>query len=346
MINHKSMTQKDVEINIGMYGISRVDRFLKDRNTQEHYWYVRIWGQGKKPKIQKTFSDTTYGSKTFSFAAAVAFRDKHVDRISAVLSMPYLENIAQELHQANKIGKQAWQKERIERRKKAIEKFGNNLIYVGYGIEAAKKAREYGASKVTCWKIKSGHQNYYKVYSYIPKEIGEMCKPMIWTDRPTGTLADIDKQREFGKTRTVIGIGLEAANKAKSMGMSARVCNRILRGQQNFIKTCATLPKFEVNGFPREITPEISGKIISICSTYVKNKSEALEIAAEVMLNFSSGTEVISCVDGFLRSLCFKYISISKKHKPDRNKRLDINGDIACYDQSTGRPMKGIGIKL
>lgn len=334
------MVANITEKNIGTYGISRVDR-VKNRekdektNKEEHYWYVRIWNGQRKPTNQKTFSDETFGGQIFSLAAAVAYRDKHVDRNRAVLNMPYLENIASELHKANKGDKEAWQKERIGRRLKAIEKFGNNRIYVGYGIDAAKAAREYGASKVTCWKIKTGQQSYYTVWNYIPKAIGKMCRPLKWGDRPTGPLSDINKQKEFGKERVVLGIGLEAAEKAQAMGAGQYVCQRILRGEQDFFNTCWSLPKFEVNGFKRKITPEIADRIVKICQGRIRNKSEALEIASEVMISFASGTQEIRNMDGFLSSSVSKYINIFRKKAQgdSRSREIDINGEIVHHNQ-------------
>ena len=302
----------------GMYGISRVD------NSRGHYWFVRLHYIGRKPTIQKIFNDSTYGSKNASMKAAIKFRDDNVTP-EILRSHLHLPDRVREVSKDVSVRK-AWRKEKLARRLAAIKEFGSKKIYVGTGMEGALKARAMGASQVTCWKIKTGQQDFYGAISYMPGY------HLSWTDRPTKRKPDYAKQKQHGKKKFILGTGREAALKAQELGASQHICNNIFSGKQDFFKCCHLLPRFEVNGFKQELTPEIIETIKVFAGRYAKYNH--LDVAAEVMLNFASQNEVSKDPETlklFLKRLVLEYNHIINFTTPRRDKRavsLDIDGDI------------------
>lgn len=301
----------------GIYGISRVD------NKKGHYWFVRLDFHKGKPKIQKVFYDSTYGSITISFEAAVKFRDENmskklIDRRARRYAP--IENFTAE-HYGSKEFRGKWQKERIARRLEAIKKFGRTKIYLGTGIDAAIKARKLGASNVTCWKIKTGRTDSYLVYNCMPGV------DLVWNNRKNGKKADIERQKGSGKNRFILGVGREAAIEAQKMGANQTTCLKIYRGKQNFFKCCHVLPYFEVNGFKRELTPEIINEINIMARLYAPDNYA--NIIQETMLNYISRNEIPNN-KSFIKNLVLKYIRISKYPSSFLRRKisLDINGNI------------------
>jgi hypothetical protein len=140
-----------------MFGISRVD------SNKGHYWFVRLGFKRNKPGKQKIFSDSVYNGKEKALEIATKWRDENFTGKKKEI---YIENSGLE-NSIDQSQREEWKKERERRRFQAIEKYGRGKIYLGTGIEAAKKARELGASKVTCWKIKSGIKDSYQPDNFL-----------------------------------------------------------------------------------------------------------------------------------------------------------------------------------
>lgn len=304
---------------IGKFGISRVD------SKKGHYWLVRLNHVNGKPQIQKMFTDFSYGSKDASLNAAVKFRDENISNHNLRKNkwLGGLEGAGKEKHKDKTVRKE-WKQERLRRRLKAIDIYGRRKVFVGTGIEGAKKARELGACNVTCWKIKSGQQDDYLISNVMPGY------DMSWKGHKNNKNGDIEKQKQNGKKRIVLGVGRDAAVKAQELGASQSVCLRIFKGVQDSFKCCSTLPHFEVNGFKRTIPKEISDKVYALASIY----DRALDIAAEVLINYSSKNG-IPPDEHFLKCLVSKYAKIIRFR--DRGSRKDIslvgvNGDNEEYN--------------
>jgi len=316
-----------------MYGISRVD------NSRGHYWFVRLHYVEKKPTLQKIFNDSTHGSKKASLEAAIKFRDDNTTP-ETVRSHSHLPDRVREKSKDASI-REGWRKEKLARRLDALKKFGSKKIYVGTGMEGALKARAMGASQVTCWKIKTGQQDFYGAVSYMPGY------HLSWVDRPTKRKADRSKQKQFGKQKFVLGTGREAAIKAQEMGASQKICNRIFSGEQNFFRCCHIMPHFEINGFKQELTPEIIETIKVFAGRYAKHNS--FEVAAEVMLNYASRANVPKnqSVKDFIKMLVLKYnriINFTPVHTRHRKAvSLDINGDVEHASHDGGDDIYGVG---
>ena len=299
-------------------GISRVD------SRREHSWRVRLGWSNHRPSIEKVFTDRRHGGIGEALTAAKKFRDSCVQRegltIKGSMGIENLENSKSE-----KV-RDEWRQERIKRRLETIDKLGRTKIYVGTGVEASKKAREFGASKVTCWKIKAGRQDFYTVFNFMPGV------DMVWKDRETRKRCDMEQQKKNGKKKIVLGTGKEAAQKAKEIGASASTCQKILYGKQNFFNTCKFIPYFEANGFKRELTQEIIDKINHVVARYVLDSP--LDVAAEVMLNYASRDEIPKDEDLFIKNLVIKYQKIvcleygGHVHRKKNTISLDVNGDI------------------
>lgn len=320
-----------IEEKLYLYGISRVDR------EAEHYWVVRLHYIKGKPSQYGIFHDNTHGDISQSFVAAVIFRDTNVKRemIKRNIYNQELDHIKEENSKSEK-----WKKERIRRRLKTIEKNGRNKIIVGTGIEAARKARGCGASKITCWKIKSGRQDFYTVWNFMPGV------DLNWKDRPTHQHPDIEKQKENGKKKFILGVGREAAVKAQELGASKKVCLGIFRGKKNFFNCCNTIPHFEAGGFKRELTQEVIDKINHTVARYIRNRP--LDVAAEVMLNYASRDQV-NDKDDLITKLVLKYnriIRLQNDGSYQRQKKmvsLDIDGNIERFND-TGKRKSGKGL--
>lgn len=317
-----------------MKGISRID------NKKERCWFVRVNWSNKKPSIQKKFYDSKYDKDVNkSFEAAAEFRNKNI--IISKRSSHHLEGIEKEGVYTEKKVRNLWKKERLERRLKAIEKFGRGKVYVGIGVEGMNKAREMGASKVTCWKILTGKQNCYNISNFMPNY------HLSWKNKSQKKLSDIEVQKIHGKKKIIIGYGREAALQAQKAGMSQQVCNQIFSGKQNFFYICYSIPYFEANGFLRNVPQKVETEIKNIAYKYASK--DAIEIIQECLINYSSRTEIPN-QECFVRNLTFKYININKMKKwHTKEKRkfglLDINGDIekASFD---GDSFYGVGTEL
>jgi len=303
-----------------MYGICRVD------GKSGHYWWVRLNYVGSKPTIQKCFR----GDKEQALKEAIAFRDFHAIKPPRE---KYIENSKYEQWHTPKELKDKWKEERLEKRLNFYKQTGQKVVHVGTGIEAAKKARAMGASKVTCWKIKTGKSDSYQIYNQLKGENIE------WKDRPTGKKRDIEIQKQIGKKRIVLGTGIEAALEAKKLGASQGKCLNILNKKQSFFNSCWTLPHYEVNGFQQELTEDIIEKINNTVSRYVKEDFQ-MDVTTEVMLNFASRTEIDN-IDDFIRALVFKYNQIIRLENNGRymaNKKWDTyDFERARYDEMTER---------
>jgi len=105
-------------------------------------WNVRLKYVDGKPTIQQYFSDSKYGGLAKSGKAACMFRNCVDDSQSLRLK---------------------W-KDRTSQVMKMIQsKYEKQRINVGKGIEAARIAYEHGMSRVTCYKIRTGKQDFFTV---------------------------------------------------------------------------------------------------------------------------------------------------------------------------------------
>lgn len=301
-----------------LFSISRKD------SDRDHGWWVRLGYRKKVPSIQKSFSDLQYGGPGEALIAAIQFRDSTIEFEGLVVKRrgSPLENL--ENSKSKKV-KEEWRQERIRRRLVTIKITGRKKIHVGTGIEAAKKAREYGAGKITCWKIRSGKQDFYTVYNFMPGV------DLVWKGRENLKNADMEQQKKFGKKKVVIGTGIEAAKKAQEMGASSSTCSRILRGKQTFFYCCFTIPHFEANGFKRELTQEVIDKINSLAHRFARDNP--LDVAAEAMINYASADEIPDDEESFIQRLVFKYKRILEMedtwYRAGRNMiSLDVSGDV------------------
>lgn len=144
-----------------MFGISRID----SKNT--HCWWVRLGHIKTHPQINKPFSDRKYGGIEKAFIAAVEFRDRFLSQ-----------------YPPKEIIRRPSKEEQWKRRKTALNK-GMRRVVVGTGPAAVKKARELGVSKVTCWRIRSGRQNFVQLHNLGGKKLAEELLDAPWKNEVT-----------------------------------------------------------------------------------------------------------------------------------------------------------------
>ena len=163
-----------------MFGISRID----SKNT--HCWWVRLAHYNNRPQVSKSFSDLRYGGIVQSFTAAVAFRDQGLLAYHPVVSTAFVPELPKE--------------KRWKEKKKWIEK-GVTKVIVGTGVEAAKKARALGMSKVTLWKVRSGQQNFVRVDACGGKRLREEMLNNPWRNEVTTEMAEQVRAMIRSRTR-------------------------------------------------------------------------------------------------------------------------------------------------
>lgn len=206
-------------------GISRRDN---DRN-RFHAWVVRLRYKGKrgesKPQVQRSFSDLWYGGREQALAAAVAFRDAHLDA--------YGEK------ERNSLPVLSWQGKSVDgavRRKKQILA-GKGRVYVGTGVEAARKAQDLGACRTTCKAIRRGTQNFF----FVGSTLRATEYPSLSRYEKQRMQADIQcherlliRRAQHTPRRVNVGTGVQAAMEARALGASKSICLRIRTGKQSF----------------------------------------------------------------------------------------------------------------
>jgi hypothetical protein len=154
-------------------GISRIDY------KRTHLWWVRLFngtGTIKKPIVQKGFSDFKYGGVENALLEAIKFRDEKI-----------------KLYPIKRMKQLIWKGRTKEIRREIQEKHGKETVKVGTGKEAAKKAYELGMSKVTCFKISTGIQDYVTVNSGGWRDAKYEYKPFVYEP----TLEDEEKIRSM-----------------------------------------------------------------------------------------------------------------------------------------------------